>query len=51
MNRRAFLAALAATALAPAANAAFAPLPEPRRKVVIDAPLTFKHDDIETMFL
>jgi len=35
MNRRAFLAALAATALAPAANAAFAPLPEPRRKVVI----------------
>ncbi|MBB6147160.1 monoamine oxidase [Silvibacterium bohemicum] len=35
MNRRAFLAAFAATALAPAAHAAFAPLASPRRKVII----------------
>ena len=35
MNRRAFLTALAAAAVAPVANAAFAPLPAPRRNVVI----------------
>jgi monoamine oxidase len=35
MNRRAFLAALAAAAVAPAANAAFAPLATHRRRVVI----------------
>ena len=35
MNRRSFLAALAATALVPAESAAFARLPAPRRRVVI----------------
>lgn len=35
MNRRAFLAALSAAALAPAANAAFATIASPRKKVVI----------------
>jgi monoamine oxidase len=35
MNRRAFLGALAAAALAPSANAALAPFATPRRKVVI----------------
>jgi monoamine oxidase len=35
MNRRAFLTALTATAVAPATNAAFAPFAAPRRRVVI----------------
>jgi monoamine oxidase len=35
MNRRAFLTALTATAVAPATNVAFAPFAAPRRRVVI----------------